>query len=120
MGLVIVEGEIGPGQGRTAVVEFMVDTGSLYTVVGPELGAQLGLGLEFPIANTLVMADGTSVNAPLGLAFLRIGDREGGTLVAEMQCIKPLLGAIAMQALGLKVNPKDEVLEFDGRYPPPV
>ena len=118
MGLVIVEGEIGPGQGRTAVVEFMVDTGSLYTVVGPELGAQLGL--EFPIPNTLVMADGTSVNAPLGLAFLRIGDREGGTIVAEMQCIKPLLGAIAMQALGLKVNPKDEVLEFDGRYPPPV
>ena len=118
MGLVRVEGEIGPYKDRTATVEFMVDTGSLYTIVGPELAAQLGL--QFPIASTLVMADGTPVNAPLGIAFLRIGDREGGTLVAEMKCIQPLLGAIAMQALGLKVNPKEEALEFDGHYPPPV
>jgi hypothetical protein len=48
------------------------------------------------------------------------GDREGGTLVAEMESIEPLLGAFAMQSLGLTVNMKDEVLEFDGRYPPPV
>lgn len=118
MGLVKVEGEIGPDQDRTAAVEFMVDTGSLYTIVGPELGAQLGL--QFPIPNTLVMADGTSVNAPLGLAFLRIGDREGGTLVAELQCIQPLLGAIALQGLGLNVNTVDETIEFSGRYPPPA
>ena len=48
------------------------------------------------------------------------GDREGGTLVAEMESIEPLFGAFAMQSLGLTVNMKDEVLEFDGRYPPPV
>ena len=118
MGLVRVEGEIGPDKDRTSTIEFMVDTGSMYTVISPEIAAELGL--QFTVPNTLVMADGTSVDAPLGIAFLRIGDREGGTLVAEMKCIEPLLGAFAMQTLGLKVNPKDEVLEFDGRYPPPV
>ena len=118
MGLVRVQGEIGPDKDRTALVEFMVDTGSLYTIVGPELAGLLEL--QFPVPNTLVMADGTSVDAPLGLAYLRIGDREGGTLVARMRCIEPLLGSIALQALGLKVNPKDEALEFNGRYPPPV
>ena len=118
MGLVRVEGEIGPGKERTATLEFLVDTGSMYTVVSPEIAADLGL--EFPLPHTLIMADGTPVDAPLGIAFLRIGDREGGTLVAEMKCIEPLLGTFAMQSLGLTVNPKDEVLEFNGRYPPPV
>ena len=118
MGIVRVEGEIGPDKDRTAVLDFLVDTGSLYTVVSPEIAAELGL--EFPLPHTLVMADGTPVDAPLGLAYLRIGDREGGTIVAEMNSIEPLLGAFAMQSLGLTVNMTDEVLEFNGRYPPPV
>ena len=118
MGLVRVEGLIGPDMERTATVGFMVDTGSLYTIVPPELATDLGL--QFPVPNSLVMADGTTVDAPLGLAYLRIGDREGGTLVAQMQVIEPLLGALAMQSLGLTVNPTDEVIEFSGRYPPPV
>ena len=118
MGIVRVDGEIGPDRERTATVRFMVDTGSLYTVVPPEIAADLGL--QFPVPHTLVMADGTEVEAPLGIAFIRIGDREGGTVVAEMRCIEPLLGAFAMQSLGINVNPKDEVLEFNGRYPPPV
>ena len=118
MGMVRVEGEIGPDKDRTAVLDFLVDTGSLYTVVSPEIAAELGL--EFPLPHTLVMADGTPVDAPLGLAYLRIGDREGGTIVAGMNSIEPLLGAFAMQSLGLTVNMTDEVLEFNGRYPPPV
>ena len=118
MGMVRVEGQIGPNRDRTAIVEFLVDTGSLYTIVSPAIASELGL--EFPVPNILVMADGTPVNAPLGLAFLRIGEREGGTLVAEMESIEPLLGAFALQSLGLTVNMKEETLEFDGRYPPPV
>ncbi len=118
MGLARIKGEIGPDKERTAAVEFMADTGSLYTVVAPDLAAELGL--SFPVPNTLALADGTRVNAPVGLAYLRIGDREGGTLVAAMDVVEPLLGAVAMQALGIKVNPEDEAIEFNGRYPPPV
>ena len=118
MGIVRVEGEIGPTREQTATVRFMVDTGSIYTVVGPEMADKLGL--EFPVANTLTMADGNTVDAPMGLAYLRIGNREGGTLVAKMNVIEPLLGAFAMQSMGLTVNMKDESIEFSGRYPPPV
>jgi predicted aspartyl protease len=118
MGLVRVDGEIGPDRGRTATVKFMVDTGSFYTFVSPELAAELGLQLLE--STTVVMANGTRVDAPIGFAFLRIGDREGGTLVAAMEVPEPLLGAISMQGLGLNVNTVDEVIEFNGRYPPPV
>ncbi len=118
LGLVRVDGEIGPDRERTSTIRFMVDTGSMYTVVGQDLAAELGL--QFPVRNTLVMADGASVDAPLGLAYLRIADREGGTIVAEMDSAEPLLGAFAMQSLGLTVNMIEEVLEFNVRYPPPV
>ena len=118
MGLVHVDGEIGPSQDQTAPVRFMADTGSLYTVISPELAAQLGLHLTLP--HTLVMADGSSVNGAMGLAWLRVGDREGGTVVVATEVIEPLLGAVSMQALGLNVNMQDEVIEFNGRYPPPV
>ena len=118
MGLVYVEGEIGPGRKRLAPVEFMVDTGSFYTFVGPKLAADLGLDLAE--STTVVMANGTRVNVPVRFAYLRIGEREGGTLVASMEVIKPLLGAVALQSLGLKVNAEDETIEYSGLYPPPV
>ena len=118
MGIVRVDGEIGPDRARTATVKFMVDTGSLHTFVTPEFAAELGL--EMPESTTVVMANGTRATAPIGFAFLRIGDREGGTLLAAMNVPEPLLGAISIQGLGLNVNTVDETIEFSGRYPPPV
>lgn len=118
MGIVRVNGELGPSQDQTAPVRFMADTGSFYTIISPELAAQLGL--HFTLPHTAVMADGSRVNGTLGLAWLRIGDREAGTVVVTMEVIEPLLGAVSMQALGLTVNMQDEVIEFNGRYPPPV
>ena len=118
MGIVRVDGEIGPDRARTVTVKFMVDTGSLYTFVSPELASELDL--QLPESTTVVMANGTRTIAPIGFAFLRIGDREGGTLVAAMDVIEPLLGAISLQGLGLNVNTVDETIEFNGRYPPPA
>ena len=118
MGIVRVDGEIGPDSTRMATVKFMVDTGSLYTFVTPEMAAELEL--QMPESTTVVMANGTRVIAPIGFAYLRIGEREGGTLVAAMDVLEPLLGAVSLQGLGLNVNTVDETIEFDGRYPPPV
>jgi len=52
------------------------------------------------------------------MAFIRVGDRDGGTLVATMEVPEPLLGSVALQALGIKVNPEEETIEFTGHYPP--
>ena len=118
MGLVYATAEIGPTRARLAPVDFMVDTGSFYTFLGPALVKTLGLDL--PESTTVIMANGTRVDVPVGFAFLRIRDREGGILVASMDVPRPLLGATALQALGIKVNPAQEILEFSEPYPPPV
>ena len=87
-----------------------MDTGSFYTLIPPELAAELGL--VFPGSTTIMMADGTRVPAPLGNALVRIYGREAGTLVASMGVFTPLLGALSMQLLDIKVNMKDETIEF--------
>ena len=115
MGMMYVTAELGPSRQRLAPVRFLVDTGSFYTIVPPGLAAELGLTL--PGSTNIMMADGTRVPAPLGNAFIRIhdresGTRESGTVVASMDVFTPLLGALSMQLLDIKVNMKHEAIEF--------
>lgn len=110
MGLIYVTAELGPSSHRLVPLRFLVDTGSFYTLVTPEMAAELGLVL--PGSTSLMMADGTRTPAPLGSAFIRINDRECGILVAAMGVFTPLLGALTMQFLDIKVNMKDETIEF--------
>ena len=116
MGLVKVKADIGLGQGDLQEVEFLVDTGSLYTFLSPELAAKLGI--TFPVTSIIVIADSSVADAPVGVADLRLMDREGGILVASMGVPMPLLGASALEALGLKVNPVDETLEYSRPFGP--
>lgn len=116
MGLVRVTAEIGKNSDRAVPVRFLVDTGSLYTCVSPEMADELGL--DFPQFTTIVTASGGRTESPIGFAFVRIGDRGGGTLVASMEVPEPLLGSVALQALGIKVNPEEETIEFTSHYPP--
>lgn len=99
-------------------VEFLVDTGAFYTFLPPELAMELGI--EFSASGTVVMANGDRVLVPLGTAFVQVGDRASGAIVAAMQVVKPLLGALTLQSLGLTVNSVDEVVEFSTRYTPPT
>jgi len=48
---------------------------------------------------------------PVGVAYLRLEGREGGVILAGMDVPMPLLGATALEILGLKVNPVEEKLE---------
>ena len=90
-------------------VEFLVDTGSFYSFVPPELGE--ALSISFPVTSRLVMADSRTVEVGVGVGYLRLGDREGGIIVAAMEVPMPLLGASALGVLGLKVDPVAETLE---------
>ena len=116
MGLVRVTAEIGKNREMAVPVRFLVDTGSLYTCVRPEMAEELEL--ELPLFANTVTANVGRTEAPLGMAFIRVGNRDGGTLVATMEVPEPLLGAVALQALGIKVNPEEETIEFTGHYPP--
>ena len=55
MGLVTTTAETGLEADSLTEVEFLVDTGSLYTFLPPDLASTLGL--SFPVHSTVVLAD---------------------------------------------------------------
>ena len=110
MGLVKTKSQIGTGQDSLRELEFLVDTGSFYTLLSPELADDLGITL--PVTSEMVLADSRRVEVSMGAAYRRLMDREGGVLVASMSVPMTPLGASALQALGLKVNPVDETVEY--------
>ena len=116
MGLVTTTAEIGLSAESLTAVEFLIDTGSLYTFLPPDLAE--ALGLSFPVNSTVVLADRRTVEVPVGVAFLRLADREGGVMVATMDVPMPLLGVIALEVLGLKVDPVAETLEHTRPFGP--
>ena len=98
--------------------EFLVDTGSFYTLFPPDLAQAMGISL--PVRSEVVLADSSRVTVSLGVAYLRAMDREGGVLVGAMDVPTPLLGASALGALGLEVDPVREVLEHSRPFGPAV
>ena len=99
-------------------VEFLADTGSLYTLVSPDLAQELGV--EFAASTTLVTANNSRSEVPLGFGRVRVMGREEPIIVGAMEVPMPLLGSTALHALGLKVNPSEETVEFANPYPPPA
>ena len=91
-------------------VEFLVDSGAIYSVVPGEILARLGLAprrqREFHLANA------TRIVRGCGVALFRHGERDA---VAEVIFGEPgdavLLGAFTLEALGLCLDPlKRELL----------
>lgn len=118
MGLVTIKADIGVRAEDLKEVEFLVDTGSFHTLLPPAMVAEMGI--TFPVTSRVVLDDSREVEIGLGVAFLRLldMDREGGVLVRSMDVPMPLLGASALEALGLKVNPVDETLEHSRPFGP--
>ena len=113
MGLVKVTGSIELDESNLREVEFLVDTGSFYTMLPSQLAREAGI--TFPVTSKVTLADSRTVEVGVGVAFLRLEDREGGVIVASMDVPMPLLGASALEALGFKpdsvVDPVTETLE---------
>ena len=118
MGLVKIKADIGVRAEDLKEVEFMVDTGSFHTLLPPVMAVDMGI--TFPVTSKLVLADSREAEIGLGVAYPRLldMDREGGVLVGSMDVPMPLLGASALEALGLKVNPVDETLEHSRPFGP--
>ena len=118
MGLTRVTAGIGLDGDSLREMEFLVDTGSFYTFLPPGLAQAMGISL--PVRSEVVLADSSRATVSLGVAYLRVMDREGGVLVGAMDVPMPLLGASALEALGLKVDPVREVLEHSRPFGPAV
>jgi clan AA aspartic protease len=101
MGLFAVDVEIEGPTGR-ATVSMLVDTGATYSAISAALAQRLGLPQNRQ--DTFEFADGRKAQLPVVEARIRVDGRETPTLLI-LTGGRPLLGAYALEGLGLQVDP---------------
>ena len=105
-GLTTLEIEVGnPANPQTTVkVEFLVDSGAVYSVVPTSILERLGI---HPLAaQEFRLADGSKVTRNKGIALFKYGDRIGGAdVIFGEEGDSVLLGAFTLEALGLSLDP---------------
>jgi predicted aspartyl protease len=124
LGLTFLEMEIGnPADlSKTRAVEFMVDSGAIYTVAPGTVLAELGIE---PISEEKCwMANGERITRKRGIAFFKYGDKVGGAdVVFGEEGDSNLLGATTLESLGLALDPFKRELKpmplILGGYRPP-
>lgn len=106
MGLTVLEIEVGnPASPElTEPVEFLIDSGAIYSVVPTPVLERLGITSiteeEFRLAN------GEKIVRKKGIALFRYGERVGGADVIFGEAgDQKLLGAFTLEALGLALDP---------------
>ena len=106
MGLTVLEIEVGnPASPETTErVEFLMDSGAIYSVVPSEVLDRLGIRTlaeqQFRLAN------GTKITRKKGGALFRYGDRVGvADVIFGEEGDSVLLGAFTLEALGLALDP---------------
>ena len=94
---------------RSIRAELLVDTGSTYTLLPPEIVTALGLPIrEYQDAE---LASGEPVFYGVGEVRTRLGEREYTTVfVAGPPGCPALLGAVTLESFGLGVDPVHERL----------
>jgi clan AA aspartic protease len=85
-------------------LEFLIDTGAIYSVVPGPIARKLALTkLD---REEFTLADGTHRAYDIGEAFFELADRRGTSKVAfGPPKVTPLLGALTLESLGLMINP---------------
>ncbi len=106
MGLTVLEVEVGnPANPEvTEKVEFLIDSGAIYSVV-PTLILEK-LGIKPLTKQEFRLADGSKVARKKGIALFKYGDQIGGAdVIFGEEGDSVLLGAFTLEALGLALDP---------------
>lgn len=90
--------------GRAAALEFIVDSGAVYSVVPGSVLRRLKIK---PIAKEeFRLADGSTITRRKGVALFKYGDKRGGAdVIFGEKEDATLLGALTLEALGLALDP---------------
>ena len=106
MGLTVLEVEVGnpATPDTTERVEFLIDSGAIYSVVAVPILERLGIS---PITEQQFrLADGSKIVRKKGIALFRYGERVGGAdVIFGEEGDSTLLGAFTLEALGLALDP---------------
>jgi clan AA aspartic protease len=106
MGLTSLEIEVGnPANPQaTEKVDFLIDSGAVYSVVPTPILERLGI--QPLTAQEFRLADGTKITRQKGIALFKYGDRIGGAdVIFGEEGDSVLLGAFTLEALGLSLDP---------------
>jgi clan AA aspartic protease len=99
-----------PGKTVEAAISALVDTGAAISVVPRTTLARLGIKPLW--RRRFVLANGEKIERDVGIAAFRWNGSEGASEVVFGEAgDKPLLGAMTLEALSLKVNPRKCRLE---------
>jgi clan AA aspartic protease len=106
MGLTILEVEVGnpANPAVTERVEFLIDSGAIYSVVPTPILETLGIK---PISTQeFRLADGTKIVRKKGIDLFKYGDKIGGAdVIFGEEGDSVLLGTFTLEALGLALDP---------------
>jgi clan AA aspartic protease len=106
MGLTVLEVEVGnPANPEvTEKLEFLVDSGAIYSVVPTPILERLGIR---PLSHQeFRLADGTKIVRKKGIALFKYKDKIGGAdVIFGEEGDSMLLGAFTLEALGLALDP---------------
>jgi clan AA aspartic protease len=106
MGLTVLEVEVAnPANPQvTEKIEFLIDSGAIYSVVPAPILDKLGIK---PLSQQeFRLADGTKIVRNKGVAVFKYGDRIGGAdVIFGEEDDSVLLGAFSLEALGLSLDP---------------
>ena len=106
MGLTVLEIEVGnpANPDVTEEVEFLVDSGAIYSVVFTPILERLGIR---PITEQQFrLSDGSKIIRKKGGAVFKYGDRIGvADVIFGEEGDSTLLGAFTLEALGLSLDP---------------
>ena len=106
MGLTVLEVEVGnpANPDVTEKVEFLVDSGAVYSVVPRAILERLGI--RSLATQQFRLADGSKIERQKGIALFRLRDAVGGAdVVFGEEGDSVLLGALTLESLGLVLDP---------------
>jgi len=88
----------------TERVEFLVDSGAIYSVVPGSILQRLGIAPL--VAQEFSLADGSKITRQKGVAVFKYGERIGGAdVIFGEEGDSQLLGTFTLEALGLSLDP---------------
>jgi len=106
MGLTVITIDVGnPAKPKATVpVEFLVDSGAIYSVVPSATLKKLRVAAL--TVETFTLANGQKIKRKKGIALFRFGKRVGGAdVIFGEPGDSTLLGAFTLEALGLALDP---------------
>ena len=107
MGLTVLEIQVGnpAAPDITERIEFLIDSGAIYSVVPSEVLTRLGL--RPLVEQEFRLADGTKISRKKGIALFKYGDRIGGAdVIFGEEGDSVLLGAFTLQGRGRAREPR--------------